>query len=216
MNLLIMGAPGAGKGTQAEIIKKHYNLIHLSTGEMFREAIALNLKVGDIAKDYLDRGELVLDKVTIDLVRERLQKEDLSRGILFDGFPRTIVQAEALQEILKEHNTQIDKVINLVVSEDTIIRRITGRRVCEDCGAIYHIEGKKPKVEGICDICGGKLIQRADDTVETVQNRLSVYYEKTKPLLDFYKDLNLLIDVCGEGEYKDTFEEVKKVLEGIK
>lgn len=213
MNLLIMGPPGAGKGSQAALIKDYYNIAHISTGDMFREAIAHNSQVGILAKDYIDRGELVPDSVTIDLVKERLQEDDTKNGFLLDGFPRTIAQAKALREILIQCNRRIFKVINLVVDDSILISRITGRRVCEKCGATYHIEGNKPLKEGICDIDGGKLIQREDDTLETVSNRIKVYYEKTKPLLDFYEELGLLVNVDGLGGIEKVFNRVKRILE---
>ena len=213
MNLLIMGPPGAGKGSQAALIKDHYKLAHVSTGDMFRDAISKETKVGLLAKGYIDKGELVPDSVTIELVRERLQEDDTKNGFLLDGFPRTIAQAVELEKILKEQNKKIDKVINLVVDDAILINRISGRRVCKDCGATYHIEGKKPFKDGVCDICGGELYQRADDTIETVSNRIKVYYEKTKPLLDYYKDLDILADVDGLGGIDKVFIRVKKLLE---
>ena len=216
MNLLIMGPPGAGKGSQAALLKDYYKIPHISTGAIFRERIALGTHVGIIAKEYIDKGELVPDSVTIDLVKERLQEDDILNGFLFDGFPRTIPQAIALNMILKESNKMIDKVINLVVDDATLISRISGRRVCIKCGAIYHIEGKKPLVEGVCDLDFGKLIHRDDDKIETVTNRLKVYYEKTKPLLDFYDDLGLLVNVDGLGGIEKGFERIKKILEESK
>jgi adenylate kinase len=216
MNLLIMGPPGAGKGSQAALIKEFYQIAHISTGEMFREAILHGTHVGLIAKEYIDRGELVPDSVTIDLVKERLQEDDTKNGFLLDGFPRTIPQAIALNEILAAGNKKIDKVINLVVDDATLIRRISGRRVCIKCGAIYHIEGKKPLVDGVCDVCSSKLIHRDDDKIETVTNRIKVYYEKTQPLLDFYENLNLLVNVDGLGGIEKGFQEIKKILEESK
>lgn len=215
MNLLIMGPPGAGKGSQAELIKEHYKIAHISSGAMFRDIIALNTKVGKLAKKYIDKGELVPDEVTIDLVKERLQEDDTKCGFLLDGFPRTIAQAEALEVILKQVDKKIDAVINLVVDDAVLIDRISGRRVCKECGATYHIIAKKPRKDSVCDYCGGKLIQRADDTIETVANRIKVYYEKTKPLLDFYKDLNILKNVEGHGGIDRAFKEIQKILEGI-
>lgn len=213
MNLLIMGPPGAGKGSQAALIKDYYKIAHISTGDMFRDAISRKTKVGLLAKGYIDKGELVPDSVTNDLVRERLQEDDTKHGFLLDGFPRTIAQAIELENILKEQYKKIDKVINLVVDDAILISRISGRRVCKDCGATYHIEGKKPKIDGICDICGGKLIQRADDTAETVSNRIKVYYEKTKPLLDYYRDLDILTDIDGLGGIEKVFIRIKELLE---
>lgn len=213
MNLLIMGPPGAGKGSQAALIKDYYKIAHISTGDMFREAISKKTQVGMLAKQYIDKGELVPDSVTIDLVRERLQEDDTKNGFLLDGFPRTIAQAIALEKLLEDNNRKIDKVINLVVDDAILISRITGRRVCNKCGATYHIEGKKPLVDGICDIDGGTLIQREDDTVLTVTNRLKVYYKNTKPLLDFYKNLGLLVDIDGLGGIDVVFTRLKGILE---
>lgn len=213
MNLLIMGPPGAGKGSQAALIKEHFNIAHISTGNMFREAIAAKTEVGLLAKGYIDRGELVPDEVTIDLVKERLREDDVKNGFLLDGFPRTIAQAKAFAEYLERSGNKIDKVINLVVDDAILINRISGRRVCIDCGATYHIETNKPKQEGICDVCGGSLIQREDDTVETVTNRVKVYYEKTRPLLDYYRDNDLIVDIQGYGKIEEIFKEIQKTLE---
>lgn len=213
MNLLIMGPPGAGKGSQAVLIKDYYKIPHISTGDMFRDAINSKTKLGVLAKAYIDKGELVPDSVTIDLVRERLQADDCKNGFLLDGFPRTIAQAEALGKILEELDKKIDKVINLIVDESILILRISGRRVCEDCGATYHIENKKPQNDGICDVCGGKLIHRADDSVETVTNRIKVYLEKTKPLLDYYQEKGLLVNVDGSRVIEETFKKVQEILE---
>ena len=213
MNLLIMGPPGAGKGSQAALIKEHFNIAHISTGNMFREAIAAKTEVGILAKSYIDRGELVPDEVTNDLVKERLREDDVKNGFLLDGFPRTIAQAKAFAEYLERSGNKIDKVINLVVDDAVLISRITGRRVCIDCGATYHIETNKPKQEGICDVCGGSLIQREDDTVETVTTRVKVYYEKTRPLLDYYRANGQLVDIEGFGKIEDIFKEIQKTLE---
>lgn len=213
MNLLIMGPPGAGKGSQAALIKEHYNIAHISTGNMFREAIAAKTEVGLLAKGYIDRGELVPDEVTIDIVKERLQEDDVKHGYLLDGFPRTIAQAKAFAEYLKRSGNKIDKVINLVVDDTVLISRISGRRVCKDCGATYHIETNKPKLECICDVCGGNLIQREDDSVETITNRVRVYYEKTRPLLDYYRANGDLVDIQGYGEIEEIFKEIQKTLE---
>lgn len=213
MNLLIMGPPGAGKGSQAVIIKERYNIPHISTGAMFREAINAKTKTGLLAKEYIDKGELVPDSVTIELVRERLQADDTKNGFLLDGFPRTIAQAQALDQILSEVGKKIDKVINLVVDEEILVIRISGRRVCKTCGETYHIVNKKPKVEEICDVCGGELIQRADDNVATVTNRIKVYYEKTRPLLNYYDDKGILINIDGSGEIEETFRYVEKIME---
>jgi len=213
MNLLIMGAPGAGKGTQAVLIKEKYNIPHISTGDMFRDAIKSGSKVGLLAKEYMEKGELVPDEVTIEIVKERLMQADCNNGFLLDGFPRTIAQADALDSILKTLGKEIDKVINLVVDEDILVFRISGRRVCKVCGATYHVVNKKPQVENVCDVCGGEIIQRADDSVETVTNRIKVYYEKTRPLLDYYDKKGLLVNIDGSSDANETFKLIREVLE---
>lgn len=215
MNLLIMGPPGAGKGSQAVLIKDFYNIPHISTGDMFRDAISKQTSLGVLAKNYIDKGELVPDEVTVNIVRERLQDEDCKNGFLLDGFPRTIAQAKELDGILKELNIKIDNVINLVVEDNILISRITGRRVCSSCGATYHIENKKPKVVGICDMCGGALIQRADDTIDTVKNRINVYYKQTEPLLDYYNEKKLVVNINGFNKaIEDIFQDIIEVIGG--
>ncbi|MFY9422959.1 MAG: adenylate kinase [Bacilli bacterium] len=215
MRLLIMGPPGAGKGSQAELIAKHYSIPHISTGDMFRKAISEKTPTGLLAKSYIDKGELVPDQVTTELVRGRLKEADARDGFLLDGFPRTIAQAGMLEEILQEEGIKIDLVINLVVEDDTLIRRISGRRICKTCGRTYHVDTKRPAKEGECDHCGGELFQRADDNEETVRNRLAVYYRETEPLLECYQAKGLLKNIDGEGSIEAIFEEVKAVLGGI-
>lgn len=215
MRLLIMGPPGAGKGTQAVLIKEEYQIPHISTGEMFREAMANHTALGVEAKKYIDNGNLVPDAVTIGIVKERLALPDCQKGFLLDGFPRTIVQAEALDKILEELNITLDAVLNIEVDNEILVERIAGRRVCPNCGAGYHLESIKPKVDNICDVCNTPLIQRKDDNRETVLNRLQVYENQTKPLLDFYKNKKLVKAVNGEGDIKDIFEKVKVILGGM-
>ena len=188
MNLVLMGLPGAGKGTQAEKIVEKYNIPHISTGDMFRAAIKEGTELGLKAKSFMDKGELVPDEVTIGIVRERLSKDDCKKGFLLDGFPRTVAQAEALENILSELNRPIDYVINVDVDKDILMERLTGRRICKECGATYHLVFNPPAKEDVCDRCGGELYQRADDNAETVQNRLDVNLKQTKPLLSFYED----------------------------
>lgn len=212
MRLLIMGAPGAGKGTQAALIKEAYNIKHISTGDMFRKAISEKTPTGIEAKSYIDQGKLVPDSVTNKLVRERLSEKDCENGFLLDGYPRNLAQAEELDNILKDLGIKLDAVINVSVDDNFLIERITGRRTCTKCGSSYHVKFNKPKVEGICDECGSTLIQRPDDSEETIKNRLSVYYEKTKPVLDYYEAQNIVKNVDGIGEINEIFEKIKKEL----
>lgn len=215
MRLLIMGAPGAGKGTQAVLIKEYFAIPHISTGDMFREAISKQTKMGLEAKKYIDKGDLVPDNVTIELVRERLLNEDCKNGFLLDGFPRTIAQAQALDETLRKLEIKLNAVLNVDTEDKILIDRIVGRRSCSVCKESYHMTNKKPKVEGICDVCGGKLIQRADDTEETFKNRLQVYHEITEPVLDYYQKQGLVKNISGSGDIKEIFERVKVLLGGI-
>lgn len=215
MRLLIMGPPGVGKGTMAAYIKKTYNISHISTGELYREAIARMNSLGTLAKGYLDRGELVPDAVTVDLVKETLKKSEYKEGFLLDGFPRTIPQAQALDDILEEKQWKIDVVLNLTADDETIIERITGRRICSNCGALYHTTNIKPAVDDICDNCGAALFQRPDDNRETVARRLKIYREQTEPLLEYYRRRGLLRDVDAEGTVADNIKEVEKALGGF-
>ena len=198
MRLLIMGRPGAGKGTQAANIKEYYGIPHISTGDMFRAAIKEGTELGKLAKSYMDKGALVPDEVTIGIVKERLLKDDCKKGFLLDGFPRNVLQAEALDSFMKEQGISLDAVLDVNVDASILIRRIVGRRICKTCGATYHIDFNKPKKEGICDNCGTPLIQRADDTIETAGSRLEVYDKQTAPLLAYYEKQNLLKTVNGD------------------
>ncbi len=211
-NIILMGPPGAGKGTLAKQLMSAYNLVHISTGDMFREAIKAGTDLGKLAKSYIDRGDLVPDEVTIGIVKERLAKEDCKSGFLLDGFPRTLPQAEALSEISKEIDRPIEVVVNLDCDNKELIRRISGRRVCKTCGAPYHIESMKPKVEGVCDICGGPLFQRADDNEEALKVRLEHYVNDTKPLLDYYKAAGLLASFNSLVGSADLFDQVSEFL----
>ena len=212
MKLLIMGRPGAGKGTQAGNIREYYNIPHISTGDIFRANLKGQTKLGLLAKTYMDKGLLVPDSVTIDLVKDRLSQPDCKEGFLLDGFPRNLEQAKALDEFLKSRNESLDAVLDIDVKPEVLIDRIVGRRVCPTCGATFHIKNNPPKVEGVCDKCGGKLIQRNDDTYETAENRLKVYDNQTAPLLDYYKNQHLLKTVNGDQDFAKVFEDIKKVL----
>lgn len=215
MRMLIMGAPGAGKGTMAAIIKTAYNIPHISTGDMFREAMRISSPLGKIAKQYIEQGELVPDEVTIGLVEERLQAEDCNHGFLFDGFPRTLTQAQALDAILERKNLRLDAVVDMRIDRDMLIKRLSGRRVCSKCNASYNIENLKPKVEGVCDLCGGSLIQRKDDTEETILHRLEVYEKNTLPLLAYYEAKGLVIPAKGYGDSNANFHEIEPILGGM-
>jgi adenylate kinase len=207
-----MGRPGAGKGTQAVNIKEYYNIPHISTGDMFRAAIKNQTKLGLEAKSYMDQGALVPDEVTIGIVEERLLEDDCKKGFLLDGFPRTVAQAEALDEILKSNGIKLDAVLDVNVPAEKLIRRMVGRRVCKTCGATFHVEFNAPKKDGICDNCGSPLIQRADDTEATAKNRLEVYDNQTAPLLDFYSKKGILKTVNGDQPLDKVFEDIKETL----
>ena len=212
MRLLIMGAPGAGKGTQAQLIKDAYKIAHISTGDMFRQAIANKTPTGVEAKGYIDKGQLVPDSTTIKLVKERLLQDDCKNGFLLDGFPRNTAQAEALDQMLKEVGIKLDAVLNIDVADEYLIERITGRRTCLACGASYHIVSKKPLVDGICDVCGAELVHRADDSEETIKNRLAVYHGQTAPVLDYFGKQGLVKSVSGIGNINEIFANIQKVL----
>lgn len=208
MKLVILGPPGAGKGTQAEYIVKRYNIPHISTGDIFRENIKNNTELGKKAKSYMDKGLLVPDDLVIALVEDRLNKEDAKEGFLLDGFPRTVAQAVSLDSILDKNDDKLTKVINISVDPEILIERAVGRRVCKTCGMTYHVKFNPPKEEGICDKDGTKLIQRDDDTEETVKTRISVYFDQTAPLIDYYRAQNLLIDIDGAKEIDKVFDDI--------
>ena len=212
MNLILMGLPGAGKGTQAEHIVEQYGLPHISTGDMFRSAIKEQTDLGKKAKSYMDAGELVPDDVTIGIVNERLNKQDCQNGFLLDGFPRTTAQAEALDGILTRTNRKIDAVLYINVDKGSLLERLTGRRVCSSCGATYHVIFNPPKVEGVCDKCGGELYQREDDSEETVNARLEVNEKQQEPLLNFYRNKGSLYEIDGNRNIDDVFKSIETIL----
>ncbi len=207
-----MGLPGAGKGTQAEQIVEKYNIPHISTGDMFRAAMKNNTELGKKAKSFMDNGDLVPDEVTNGIVRERLAEDDAKNGFLLDGFPRTVEQAEELENILSDLGTELDAVISIEVDKDVLMKRLTGRWICRTCGKTYHEIYNPPKVPGKCDLDGGELYQREDDKKETVENRLNVNMKQTKPLLDFYSEKGKLHSINGEQDINDVFVDVEKIL----
>jgi adenylate kinase len=216
MNLILMGLPGAGKGTQAEKIVEKYNIPHISTGDMFRQAVKDETELGLKAKSFMDKGELVPDDVTIGIVRERLSKDDCSNGFLLDGFPRTVHQAESLEQILTDLNKKIDYCINIQVDKEILMNRLTGRRICKSCGATYHLVFNPPAQDNMCDKCGGELYQRADDNAETVENRLEVNIKQQQPLLDFYQGKGYLVTIDGDQPIDQVFDNIDAYLRKLK
>ena len=208
MNLILVGPPGAGKGTQGEILSKKLGIDTISTGAMLRAAIKNGTEVGKLAEQYINEGKLVPDDVIIKVVKERLSEPDCANGFILDGFPRTTAQAAALTE----SGVKIDKVLSIEVEDETIVERLSSRRECSKCAAPYHLIFNKPQVDGVCDKCGGELIQRADDNPETIKNRLNVYHEQTEPIKDYYDKLGLLVKAYGQEEIADTTKEVFKAL----
>lgn len=216
MNIILMGLPGAGKGTQASEIVKKFPIPHISTGDMFRKAIKDETDLGKEAKSYMDRGELVPDEVTVGIVKERISEDDAKKGFLLDGFPRTIEHAEALNNIMSELDRNIDAVINIEVPEEELMNRLTGRRICEKCGTTYHLVFNPPKVDGVCDIDGGKLYQRKDDNPETVSNRLSVNVKQSKPILEYYDEKGVLKNIDGAKDIDEVTKDVIDILDQLK
>lgn len=213
LNIILMGPPGAGKGTQSELIVKKYKIPHISTGDMFREAAANGTELGLEAKKYVDSGNLVPDEITIGIVKERLSQSDCANGYLLDGFPRTLVQADALKKLTMEISRPLTHVINLGANEDELIHRISSRRVCPTCGASYNLVSKNSEVEGKCDLCGGDLILRDDDCADSFKVRLDAYKGKTYPLIEYYKHEGLLQEVNGLQSIDEVFAEIAKILE---
>ncbi len=210
MNIIMLGAPGAGKGTQAAVLCEKLNIPTISTGNIIREALRSGTEMGLKAKSFMDAGQLVPDEVVIGIVKDRLQEDDCQNGYILDGFPRTIPQAEALDAM----GADIDCVIDIEVDDDVIVKRLSGRRVCENCGRPYHVESLKPKVDGVCDDCNGALVQRKDDQIDTIKNRLDIYHKETEPLVNYYKAQGKLKVVVGKDTVKATTDEVFKVIEG--
>lgn len=216
MQIILMGAPGAGKGTQAAFLVKKFGIPQIATGDMFRAAVKSGTELGKQAKACMDAGKLVPDEVTIGIVRERLGKDDCKKGFILDGFPRTVEQADALNKILADLGKTLTAVLNIAVPAEDLIGRSVGRRVCKNCGATYHVEFNAPKVEGVCDSCGGELYQRADDTVETMTNRLNVYVESTRPLIEYYKKAGVYTEVDGRQAIEKVTEALINVLSSVK
>ena len=212
MKIIMLGAPGAGKGTQAKMLADKYMIPHISTGDIFRANIKNGTELGQKAKTYMDQGLLVPDELVCDLVVDRVQQEDCAKGYILDGFPRTIPQAEALDAALAKIGSKIDYAVNVEVPDENIVRRMSGRRACVDCGATYHIVYNPTKVEGICDACGKELILRDDDKPETVTKRLNVYHEQTQPLIDYYTNQGTLVEVDGTMNMDDVFNAIVKIL----
>ncbi|NLZ93360.1 MAG: adenylate kinase [Firmicutes bacterium] len=213
MRIILLGPPGAGKGTQAEKLVKKYKIPHISTGDIFRAALQEGTELGLRAKEYMDEGKLVPDDLVVDIVKERLEQDDTKNGYLLDGFPRTLAQAEALDESLRTSGTPLTGVINVDVEPEELLERLTGRRVCRGCGSTYHIKFNPPTVRSVCDKCGAELYQRDDDTVETVKQRLEVYRQQTAPLIDYYSGQGILFTVDGSREIEEVFREITSILD---
>ncbi|MDH7481869.1 MAG: adenylate kinase [Armatimonadota bacterium] len=213
MRLVLLGPPGAGKGTQASLISKKYKIPHISTGDILREAVKQGTELGRRAQEYMQKGELVPDEIVIGIVVERIQQPDCQNGFMLDGFPRTVVQAEALDEELRKRNQELDAVLCFEVDEEEIVRRISGRRVCKKCGAVYNVNNLTSREEdGICDKCGGRLVTRPDDEPEAVRRRLQVYKNQTEPLIDYYRQKSILKTVRAVGAVQEIFARVEKIL----
>lgn len=215
MRLVLLGPPGVGKGTQASAIVEKYNIPHISTGDIFRANIKNNTELGKEVKDYLDKGLLVPDELVVSIVTNRISQNDCRDGFLLDGFPRTMNQADALEKELKNISIKLDKVVNIEADKEILIERATGRRICKECGSTYHVKFNPPKIENICDIDGGELFQRDDDIRETVATRIGVYNEQTQPLIDYYQQKGLILNVDGSQPIKTTFETIVRALENI-
>ena len=216
LNIVIFGAPGSGKGTQSERIVEKFGINHISTGDVLRAEIKNGTELGKTAKGYIDNGQLIPDELMIDILASVFDSFEDSKGVIFDGFPRTIIQARKLADICSMFNFKIDAVINLDIPEDVLVKRLSGRRTCADCGKSYHIVYNPPKKEGVCDVCGGELIQRSDESEEAVQVRIDTYNKQTKPLIDYYTMLGELTNVDGNQSMDEVAEEIYKVLDNLK
>ena len=215
MNLLIIGAPGAGKGTMSDLLIDTYHLVHVSTGDMLRAAVKAGTPVGLKAQEYMNKGALVPDEVIHDIIVERLSQDDVNDGFLFDGYPRTLNQAKDLDVILKEINKKIDRVINLNIEDEELIKRITGRRLCPTCGEIFNIYYKAPAKEGVCDKCGAELIQRKDDNLESLSVRLEEYHKNTQPVIEYYEAADIVSHIDAKQGVHEVFNDIKAALEGL-
>ena len=214
MRAILLGPPGAGKGTQAETIVDEFSIPHISTGDIFRKNIKKGTPLGKKAMEYMDQGKLVPDELTVELVKDRLLEDDCKNGFLLDGFPRTVYQADALEDALKSMGQSLDYVINIRVRKELLVERAVGRRICKDCSQTYHMSFNKPSKEGVCDNCGGELLQRKDDTEETVEKRIDVYREQTEPLIDYYTKKRIIVNIDGEKPIaqvgRDIIAELRK------
>jgi len=216
MLIILLGPPGAGKGTQAERIVRDNNLVYIATGDILRQAVKTETPLGRKARNYMDQGQLVPDELVVEIVKDRLTNFDCLKGALLDGFPRTVSQAVFLEQVLPDIKQQVDLVLSLEVAEEELIERLTGRRVCSDCGATYHLKFKPPQVRNVCDQCGGDLYQRDDDSLETVNERLQVYREQTEPLIAFYTEKELLCRIDGNQEIEQVYQQIDEAIEKIK
>ena len=212
MNIVLMGPPGAGKGTQADVMARNLFVPHISTGDIFRANIKAGTELGQLANQYISKGDLVPDEVTLAMIKDRLAEDDCAKGFILDGLPRTIGQADALEAILPEQGKQLDKVVNIDVPEELLIARLCGRRVCRNCSQTYHLENNPPTEAGRCDECGGELYQRADDSEETIKNRLEVYRAQSEPLIAYYEQKGLLLSINGNQTINNVLMDIGKGL----